>query len=118
METLVSHTIKTHVMVDSHMVTERQWAHRKGHSTELLLIKITEEWKAQLANGNFIATAFIDFRKAFDSISHDVLLKKLQAFGITGDLYHWIENYLMCRKQYTLINGECSEYADVTHGVP
>ena len=118
METLVSDTIKKHVMEDHNMITEKQWAYRKGYSTELLLIQLTEKWKTELEKGNFVAAAFIDFRKAFDSIPHYALLKKLQAFGITGDLYHWIENYLNNRKQYTQINGKTSNQADVTFGVP
>ena len=114
-ETLVSDTIKKHAIDEFNMITERQWAYRKGHSTELMLIKLTEEWKSELAKG---ATAFIDFRMAFDSIPHNILLKKLQAFGIAGGLYHWIENYQTNRKQHTQINGETSGYADVTYGVP
>ena len=118
METLVSDTIKKHVMEDHNMITEKQWAYRKGYSTELLLIQLTEEWKIELEKGNFVAAAFVDFRKAFDSIPHHVLLRKLQAFGIAGDLHHWIDNYLNNRKQYTQINGKTSNQADVTYGVP
>lgn len=68
------------VMENHNIVTERQWAYRKGHSTELLLIKLTEEWTSELENGNFIATTFIDFQKAFDSIPHSVLLKKKKKY--------------------------------------
>ena len=105
MKTLVEDTIKKHVMEDFRWSRKKQWAYHKGHSTELLLIKLTEEWKSELGKGNCVATAFIDFHKAFDFIPHHVLLKKLQAFGIAGEIHHWIENYLKKRKQYTQVNG-------------
>ena len=58
------------------LITEKQWAYRRGYSTELLLVHLTEIRRRALDSGNVVAVAFVDFRKAFDSVSHEILLKK------------------------------------------
>lgn len=61
---------------------------------------------------------FVDFQKAFDSISHKKLSVKLHASGISGKLHEWIMKYLQDRKQYTTIKGEASESKQIEYGVP
>ena len=61
---------------------------------------------------------YIDFSKAFDSVPHTRLLIKLQAYGICGDLYNWLCNYLTERKQQVVLNGESCSWTTVTSGVP
>ena len=68
--------------------------------------------------GLIVGAIFLDFQKAFDSVSHDILGQKLQAVGISGDLYSWIISYLRKRKQYTEINGKSSVEEEVLFGVP
>ena len=60
----------------------------------------------------------IDFQKAFDTVSHEILSYKLQAAGISGNLHALIMNYLKDRTQYAEINGECSSTKHVRFGVP
>ena len=61
---------------------------------------------------------FIDLRKAFDTVNHDILLKKLEHYGIRGNALKWFRSYLTNRKQYVSLNGECSESKHITCGVP
>ena len=63
-----------------------QWAYKKGHSTELLLVKITDDWRRALDKKYVAGVVFVDFRKAFDAIPDSVLLRKLQSLGVAGDL--------------------------------
>ena len=65
-----------------------------------------------------IAILFIDFKKAFDSVSHQVLLKKLSACGFPGELHEYIQNYLSGRSQKTRVNGVESNEAPVEYDVP
>lgn len=59
-----------------------------------------------------------NFRKAFDSVPHNVLLFKLQSFGITGDLWLWLKSYLQHRKQCVRVKGHISKLLPVISGVP
>ena len=57
-------------------------------------------------SGIAVAATFLDFKKAFDSIPHDILLKKLNCeFGVNGSLLDLICNYLSGRQQFTVVNG-------------
>ncbi len=109
--------------IDRHLTNHRlysngQWGYSEGRSTEKLLLLLTEKWKQALDDGKVVGVIFIDLRKAFDAINHNILLKKLQGGGIYGNLYKIIENYLADREQYTEINGSASERRTVTYGVP
>ena len=73
------------------LVTDNQWAYRKGRSTELLLIHLTETWRRAIGNKSVVGAVFIDFQKAFDCVSHSILLHKLEHnFGMTGNLLAWL----------------------------
>ena len=88
------------------LVTDRQWAYRAGYSTELLLVHLTEEWRKAVNSRLVVAVAFIDFKKAFDSVSHTILEMKLQRdFGVDGSLLDWLRSYLKDRRQFTIVNG-------------
>ena len=66
-----------------------------------------------------MAVVFVDFRKAFDSVSHQVLLEKLRVnFGICDKALGWIASYLNGRKQYTVVNGYSSDTMPVSVGIP
>jgi hypothetical protein len=117
MEMCVSQTIIIH-LADYELSHTHQWAYKKGHSTELLLVKMTEDWKRALDDNLVVGVVFVDFRKAFDSIFHPILLRKLQELGASGNLGSWIKNYLSNRHQATVINGHVSKSMPVKFGVP
>jgi len=60
----------------------------------------------------------LDFSKAFDKMSHPRFLCKLQHYGITGPLFHWIEDYLLARQQKVILEGASSSSSQVLSGVP
>lgn len=84
------------------LLTSRQWAYKKNHSTEHLILNMTGKWRTA-ADGKVVGIVFIDFKKAFDSIPHHQLLFKLQGTGIFGTLLTWIKNYPTDMSQYTTI---------------
>jgi len=89
---------------------------KKSCATNLLefLEKITEFFE----NGIPVDILYLDFSKAFDKVPHRRLLTKMETFGIKGDLLKWIDSWLTGRKQRTVLNGCCSEWASVESGVP
>ena len=67
---------------------------------------------------NVNLTIFLDLKKAFDTIDHDILLKKLRAYGIRGKTGDWFESYLNNRKQFCSLNGQHSKARIITCGIP
>ena len=113
-DSLVHHVFKKH-----RLASDRKWAYRHEYSTELLLVHLTKTWRKAVDSGLIVAVAFVDVRKAFDSVSHQVLLEKLRAnFGICNKAMGWIASYLNGRKQYTVVNGYNSDTMPVSVGIP
>ena len=96
---------------------ENQFGFRKNNSTIFALIQITEKIKESIDKGKFGCGIFIDLRKAFDTVNHEILLLKLEHYGIRGTMLNWFKSYLCNRKQYVL-NGESSKVKDITCGMP
>ena len=94
-----------------------QYGFRKFYSTLLALIEVTDLIKRFLDEKHYVIGIFIDFRKAFDTVNHDILLDKLEYYGIRGDA-NIFRSYLTNRRQYTLVNGIKSSSAYVNCGVP
>jgi len=94
----VNDAIIDHVLNFDRLVTDSQWAYRKGYSTELLLVHLTETWRDAIDSGLVVGAAFVSFKKTFDCVDHDILLNKLQCqFGIRGLLLDWLTSYLISR---------------------
>ena len=75
MESIVASTINKHV-TEQGLGHPNQWAYKQGHSTELLLVKITDDWRRALDKKYVVGVIFVDFRKAFDAIPHSYVKKK------------------------------------------
>lgn len=68
--------------------------------------------------GEQIDCIFLDFCKAFDTVSHSLLLEKLRMINLDSSVFKWTENYLSQRRQCALLNGIKSDYLEVMSGVP
>ena len=95
-----------------------QFGFRSKHSTSHTLISMTEKIRNTIDNGNYGCGIFIDLKKAFDTVNHSILLRKLDHYGIRGISLQWSESYLSNRNQYVSVNGHTSEQLSITHGVP
>ena len=103
---------------ENNILYNKQFGFRKNNSTIEALIKITEKNRESIDKGKFGCGIFIDLRKAFDTVNHEILLFKMEHYGIRGSTLKWFKSYLSERKQYVYINGECSELKQITCGVP
>ena len=95
-----------------------QYGFRKLYSTGLALIEITDYIKRLLDEKKYVISIFIDFKKAFDTVDHEILLHKLEYYGIRGIANNFFRSYLTNRRQYTVINGIKSDLRTVSCGVP
>ena len=99
-------------------ISDNQFGFRKKKSTIDAAFKFVN---ALYSNDNkklITSAVFIDYKKAFDSISHEILLKKLKRFYIDNSTIDWLKNYLTGRQQRTMANGEVSSWKEITYGVP
>ena len=96
---------------------ENQFAFRKNNSTSYALMEITESIKESIDSGNFGCGIFIDLKKAFDTVNHEILLKKLEHYRVRGSMVDWFASNLTGRK-LVFYNGESSVLKPTTCGVP
>lgn len=103
---------------ENEVITDAQSGFRSNHSCETLFIKTIEEWMAALDQDHFIVPVFLDFKRAFETINRDILIRKLQKIGITGHALKWFREYLSNRFQAVRYGGIVSEKIETEHGVP
>ena len=97
---------------------EYQFGFRKLFSTCSALIETTDSIKRLIDEGNFVLGIFVDLTKAFDTVNHDILLHKMENYGVRGHANTFFRSYLSNRKQYTTINGTDSNLSNINCGVP
>ncbi len=89
------------------------------HSTETLLLRISNDLEVHMENGEIIILVLLDLSAAFDTIDHNILLHRLKnMYGIDGVALKWFKSYLANRKQSVVIGSEQSEQYEVKYGVP
>ena len=95
-----------------------QFGFQKGKSTNMALIMLIDKISEALDKGELAIGVFLDFSKAFDTVDHDILTRKLDLYGIKGIYNDWFKNYLDNRKQYVTYNSAKSESQVIKCGVP
>ena len=85
-----------------------QFGFRLNFSTNNALMSIAENIQTQLDDGKYSAGVFVDLKKAFDTIDHNILLKKLDYYGVRGIANEWFASYLKNRKQFVSVGGHIS----------
>lgn len=95
-----------------------QHGFRSGRSRETQLIEFIDDLSTNLEEGQQIDILIKDFAKAFDKVSHSLLIYKLHHYGISAEVNDWIKNWLSERKQSVVVEGEKSKPVSVDSGVP
>ncbi len=95
-----------------------QYGFREGYSTNLALVEIMDQVHKALNDGNYVLGLYLDLSKAFDTVDHSLLLKRLYWYGIHGTTHEWFSSYLSNRKQYVHINEVKSAQCKIEIGVP
>ena len=82
------------------------------------LLKCRNDWYLTIENGKYTSVTFIDLKKAFDTVSHEILINKLQLYGVAGKELRWFQSYPSNRQQCCKVNGKLSDLMEITCGVP
>ena len=100
------------------VINNLQFGFRQQYSTPHALINITENIRKVIDDENMGSGVFVDLQKAFDTVEHQILLAKLNHYGIRGVSNGLLKSYLSNRNQYVSVNGYESDLAAITCGVP
>ena len=100
------------------LISQHQYAYVKHSSTTVALIRAVDAWKLAIDKGEKVVCAFLDLRKAFDVIDHDILLHKLKQHGVKDNELEWFRSYLSSRRQFVVSGGVESDHRNITHGFP
>ena len=117
LEHILYHSITEHLLTYQ-ILSDKQYGFRPNHSCETQILNIVEEIQLALDHHLPVDLIFIDFCKAFDTVPHQRLLKKLYHYGIQGNIYNWISSWLTKRQQRVVIKDHNSSYIHVNSGVP
>ena len=98
------------------LISQQQHGFVRGRSCQTNILLCLERWTASLDSGKSVDVAYFDYSKAFDKVSHRLLLIKLKAYGIDGKLLTWMEAYLRDRKQRVIVGNAKSVWQEVISG--
>ena len=109
---LISYLDKNKILSDS------QFGFRKRHSTSTSLLNATNNWLLNIDKGLINGVLFLDLRKAFDTVDHNILINKLKMYGIKNSALNWFISYLDKRYQTCKVNNVKSARKTIECGVP
>ncbi len=96
-----------------------QSAYREHHSTETVILKLTNDFLSAMDNGNVTLLVSLDLSSAFDLVDHEVLLERLRcSFGFTSSVFDWFHSFLTKRKRFFHFRDTSSSVSAVLSGVP
>ena len=100
------------------ILVKEQSGFRKGYSVNVSIARLLKNVVEGIDSGNFGLCVFLDLKKAFDLVNHNILLKKLHFYGIRGIANNLIKSYLSNRSSFVSLNGVDSRLSEISIGVP
>ena len=112
------HGLVTEHLHSEYPLSENQWGSQAGKSKIAALLGMCHNWLEFMENGKEVEAIFFDFKKAFDTVPHEILLNKLEEVHLDPILIRWIRSYLTDRMQQVVVNGAASNALPVLSVVP
>ena len=116
MERIISRQIFDHLVVNN-ILNAEQYGFFRCKSTCTNLLETLNDWTFSVQFKNSVSVVYIDFSKAFDSVTHSKLFAKLTACGVSGCLLHWVENFMCNRSPQTRVGMSLSVVAELISGI-
>ena len=113
LERLVCRRLKDFI-TKHNLLYEKQFGFRLNHSTLHAVLSIIDKIQNAIEDGNYSCGIFLDLSKAFDTVNHQILLQKLEYYGIRGMANDWCKSYLDNRKQFVYMGGVKSDMLGIT----
>ena len=117
LEKIIYNRLITHFS-DNKLLSEKQFGFRKGLATYMPILLIQELITKAFEEEEHIVGIFLDLKKAFDTVDHIILCKKLKKYGISGKALHILKSYLANRKETVNIRDTYSKFEEMNIGVP
>lgn len=118
LERIVLKQILTHLRIHELLPTH-QSAYRQHHSCETVVIKVLSDLLSSIDKGKLNLIAALDISAAFDTVDHNIMVKRLStSYGIRDYCLKWLRSFMTNRRQFIQIKNSCSSIAQVTEGVP
>lgn len=117
LERIIRQNIVDHLN-ENGLLSDCQFGFRKNRNTILQLLSVLEDWTEAIDKDLQVDTVYLDFSKAFDSVPHRRLLKKVESYGISGKILVWLQSFLSDRLQRVVLNGHKSNWNSVISGIP
>ena len=114
----IMHNRVSNFLEENKVLYDKQFGFRAGRSCEQALLTAKNEILSALNKKQVALLLLIDFSKAFDMVDHNILLDKLEHYGIRGIANTWFKSYLSNRKQFVCISGRCSAEQSLKYSVP
>ena len=103
----------------NNIISDFQSGFRNGHSTDTAVSCVSDYILEEVAKKNYVGAVLVDLKKAFDTVDHLILLKKLYCYGIRDVPFDWFKSYLSCREQCSVVDDVKSSFMDEgKYGVP
>ncbi len=118
---LLEHIVVKHLMThyEKHnILSDLNHGFRSGFSCETQLLNTISDLMSSFDKNKQVDIAFLDFSKAFDVVPHNLLMTKLDHYGVRGNLHQWINQFLQNRLQSVVVEGQTSAPVHVASGVP
>ena len=116
-ESIIRDQVMKH-LVNNELLTSSQHGFVAVKSCTTQLTERIDSWTNIIEKGRYLDVVYLDFAKAFNNVAHNRLIRKLEGYGINGEILNWIQNFLTGRRQLVAVYGVALSWADVLSGVP
>ena len=103
---------------ENNLLYKKQFGFQQKHLTEHAILQLIDQINKNFEKSQYTLGILIDLTKAFDTVDHNILISKLENYGVRGVNLKWFKSYLNNRKQFISYNNSSTSYKNMTCGVP